>query len=673
MPVEKIEPGTPESQSADLRADNLARLKALFPELLTERQVDGRTVPAVNVDVLKSLVGDATVTDADEKYGLNWHGKRAARQLALTPSTGTLRPCRDESVDWDTTQNLMIEGDNLEVLKLLQKSYAGKVKLIYIDPPYNTGKDFVYPDNFQDSIKNYLELTGQVEGGRKIVSNTEASGRFHTDWLSMIYPRLLIARNLLRPDGVALISIDDREQASLKFACNEVFGEENFVGTIVWKGATDNNPTQIAIEHEYLLCYSKSKDLVDGVWKNASEDAKQALLNEYKRLKGMLGGDADAIQSELRAFIKVHREALAAVTHYDRVDEDGVYTGSRKVHNPKPGGYVYDVPHPRTNKPCVPPVNGYRYPEPRMLELIVAKRILFGEDETQIVQIKEYLEDYEGKLSSVIHLDSRTGSNELNAMFGVQKLFSNPKPVALLKSLFEFIAKPGDLVVDFFAGSGTTAQALMELNRADGEPRRYVLVQLPEKLSADDKDQKVGAAFCAQIGKPLTIAELTKERLRRAGERLRTAGPAVVGDVGFRVFKLDGSNLKGWAPKKAELAQSLLDHLEHVDAGRSDEDVLYELLLKLGLDLCVPILSQTIAGKTVHAIGGGVLMTCLDKAITAAEAEPLALGIAAWRKALDPAGDVTCVFRDSAFENDVAKTNVAAILEQHGIAKVRSL
>ncbi len=673
MAVEKIEPGAPESQSADLRAENLARLKALFPELVTERQLDGRTVPAVNVDVLKSLVGDSTVTDADEKYGLNWHGKRAARQLALTPSTGTLRPCRDESVDWDTTQNLMIEGDNLEVLKLLQKSYAGKVKLIYIDPPYNTGKDFVYPDNFQDSIKNYLELTGQVEGGRKIASNTEASGRFHTDWLSMIYPRLLIARNLLRADGVVLISIDDREKASLKFACNEVFGEENFVGTIIWKGATDNNPTRIAIEHEYLLCYSREKDSVDGVWKNSSEDAKEALLKEYVRLKAMLGSDVESIQAELRGFIKVHREALAAVTHYDRVDENGVYTGSRKVHNPKPGGYVYDVPHPTTKRPCVPPVNGYRYPEPRMLELIEAKRILFGEDDSQIVQIKEYLEDYEGKLSSVVHLDSRTGSNELNAMFGVQKLFSNPKPVALLRSLFEFIAKPGDLVLDFFAGSGTTAQAVMELNRADGKNRRYVLVQLPERLSPDDKDQKVGAAFCSQIGKPLTIAELTKERLRRAGQRLRELEPALVGDVGFRVFKLDSSNLKNWASTSAGLEQSLLDHLDHIDPDRTDADLLYELLLKLGLDLCVPIQTRVVANKAIHAIGGGVLIACLDKLITAGESEPLALGVVEWRKELDPAGDVTCVFRDSAFENDVAKTNLAAILEQHGIAKVRSL
>lgn len=271
MAVEKIEPGAPESQSADLRAENLARLKALFPELVTERQVDGRTLPAVNVDVLKSLVGDFTVTDADEKYGLNWHGKRAARQLALTPSTGTLRPCREESVDWDTTQNLMIEGDNLEVLKLLQKSYAGKVKLIYIDPPYNTGKDFVYPDNFQDSIKNYLELTGQVEGGRRISSNTEASGRFHTDWLSMIYPRLRVARNLLTDDGVIFVSIDSTEVANLRMLMNEIFGEECFVIDLIWRkrdGAP--NDRNIGSVHEHILVYGKL--LAEGSSRTVAED-----------------------------------------------------------------------------------------------------------------------------------------------------------------------------------------------------------------------------------------------------------------------------------------------------------------------------------------------------------------------------------------------------------------
>ena len=229
--MKKIEATSPEAQSADITAENIAQLKALFPEFLTE-SANG---VAINVDVLKQLVGDAVVTDAEEKYGLNWHGKRRARQIALTPSTGTLRPCPEESVDWDTTQNLMIEGDNLEVLKLLQKSYAGKVKLIYIDPPYNTGKDFVYPDNFQDNIKNYLELTGQLEGGKKISSNTEASGRFHTDWLNMMYPRIRTAKNLLKDDGLILISCDETESDNIKRICDEIFGEENFVERIVWK------------------------------------------------------------------------------------------------------------------------------------------------------------------------------------------------------------------------------------------------------------------------------------------------------------------------------------------------------------------------------------------------------------------------------------------------------
>jgi adenine-specific DNA-methyltransferase len=668
-PMQKLEANSPEAQSADLVAANIEQLKALFPELITE----GANGVAVNVDVLKTLVGDQTATDAEEKYGLNWHGKRRARQLALTPSTGTLRPCPNESVDWDTTKNLMIEGDNLEVLKLLQKSYAGKVKLIYIDPPYNTGKDFVYPDNFQDTIKSYLQLTGQLEGGQKISSNTDASGRFHTDWLSMVYPRLKLARGLLRNDGVILISIDDRELANLRAVCNEVFGEENLIGVVVWKGATDNNPTQIAVEHEYILCYCRSKEFVDGIWKNKSEDAKQVLLEEYERLSGMLGNKPDDIQRELRGFIRTHRESLAAVTHYDRVDEEGVYTGSRKVHNPKPGGYKYDVEHPVTKRVCVRPVNGYRYPEPRMKELIAAKRILFGEDETQIVQIKEYLADYEGKLSSVVQLDSRTGSNELNTMFGVQKLFSNPKPVALLKGIFEFIAKPGDLVLDFFAGSGSTAQAILELNALDAGARRYALVQLPEPLDPEDKDQRVGSDFCDSIGKPRTIAELTKERLRLVAAKLQQDTPATHGDVGFKVFKLDQSNLRAWQPNVASLEASLFAHQDHLLEGRTESDVLYELLLKLGIDLCVGIEQRNVQGKAVHAVGGGVLMACLATSISATEVEAVALGIVNWHKELAPAGETTCVFRDSAFADDVAKTNMAAILNQHGIQNVRSL
>jgi len=248
--MEKLTLADPETRSADLLVENIERLKALFPEVVTE----GADGPAINADVLKALVGDQTVTDAEEKYGLNWHGKRRARQLALTPSTGTLRPCPKDSVDWDTTQNLMIEGDNLEVLKLLQKSYAGKVKLMYIDPPYNTGKDFVYPDNFQDNIKNYLELTGQVEGGQKISSNTEASGRFHTDWLNMMYPRLKLARNVLREDGVLLISIDDREIENLRRVCSEIFGEENFIACMTWEKSRKNDAKLISVGMNTSSC-----------------------------------------------------------------------------------------------------------------------------------------------------------------------------------------------------------------------------------------------------------------------------------------------------------------------------------------------------------------------------------------------------------------------------------
>ena len=269
-----------EAQSADLVADNIAQLKALFPELVTETVKDGQTVTALNVDVLKGLIGDTSVTDAEEKYGLNWHGKRRARQIALTPSTGTLRPCPEESVDWDSTQNLMIEGDNLEVLKLLQKSYAGKVKLIYIDPPYNTGKDFVYPDNFQDNIKNYLELTGQVEGGAKISSNTEASGRFHTDWLNMMYPRLKLSQTLLANDGAVFVSIADHEIHNLRAFVDEIFGAENFIATVIWHkmDSPKNSAVHLSEDHDYIVIYAKNSD----EWRPCALPRTEEMVARYK-------------------------------------------------------------------------------------------------------------------------------------------------------------------------------------------------------------------------------------------------------------------------------------------------------------------------------------------------------------------------------------------------------
>lgn len=639
--MEKLTAASPEAQSADLVAGNIEQLKALFPELLTE----GKDGVAVNVDVLKALVGDANVTDADEKYGLNWHGKRRARQLALTPSTGTLRPCPEDSVDWDTTQNLMIEGDNLEVLKLLQKSYAGKVKLIYIDPPYNTGKDFVYPDNFQDNIKNYLELTGQVEGGQRISSNTEASGRFHTDWLNMMYPRLKLARNLLKDNGFIFISIDDGEVGNLRRACDEIFGEENFVAQLVWKSRVSEDTrakTGVSTDHEYIVCYSRG----DQVALRGSEKDIDKFSNPDNDPRGpWRSADLTGLAT------KESRPNL----HYDLID-------------PKTG----------INYGC--PQKGWRYERSTMSQKIDEGRILFPSNGDGRPRHKLFLNEmrslYKNMSSVITEFSTADGTRDVNSLLG-SGVFSFPKPTGLVASIIEQATEAEEIILDFFAGSGTLGHATLLRNAADSSNRRFVLVQLPEPLDPTTADQKVASDFCDKLGKPRTIAELTKERLRRAAAKVKADNPMSAGDTGFRVFKLDTSNIRAWNPKPDDLEATLFDHQDHLLEGRSEADVLYELLLKLGLDLCVPIEKRSIEGLDVHAVGGGVLLACLAEKITREQVESLAQGIIAWHKELPPAGpagkESTCVFRDSAFADDVAKTNLAAILEQQGIQNVRSL
>ena len=649
--MQKIEAHAPEAQSADLIGDNIAKLKALFPELLTET---GKGT-AINVDVLKAMVGDATATDADEKYGLNWHGKRRARQIALTPSTGTLRPCPEESVDWDSTQNLMIEGDNLEVLKLLQKSYAGKVKLIYIDPPYNTGNDFVYPDNFQDSIKNYLELTGQIKDGTKIRSNTESSGRFHTDWLNMIYPRLRLARNLLRDDGVIFVSIDDREKTSLIAVMQEIFGDENFVATFVWKrrtGAMDS-VNNVSTDHEYVVCYAKSS-----VSLNGESRTFEKYMNPDNDIRGPWIADN-----------------LSAA---------------------KPGGDTYyAIVDPTTGNEYLPPKGRYwPYSRATMKEKIAEGKIIFPKTSSGSPLLKRFQKEAKSLVQPVStwiapsseksKSSSETtiwrvghtseGTKTIKELFD-EKIFSYAKPLSLLDALIlqGTASNEPEIVLDFFAGSATTGHALMLRNAMDGGNRRFILVQLPEPVSPDIEEQKTAAAFCDQLKKPRTIAELSKERLRRAGTRIKGDNPLFTGDTGFRVFKLDHSNIKVWKPSPDSLEQSLIDHLDHIVSGRTEQDVFYEILLKLGLDLCVSIDTKTIASKAVQFVGGGALITCLATSISATEVEELALGIIAWRTTLAPASDSTCVFLDSAFSEDVTKSNLAAILAQHGIGTVRSL
>lgn len=635
-PIKPFTADDPEARSADLLAGNVEQLKTIFPEAFTEGKID--------FEVLRQLLG-GTVEEREEKYGLNWHGKRKARQLALTPSTGTLRPCPEESVEWESTQHLMIEGDNLEVLKLLQKSYSGKVKLIYIDPPYNTGKDFVYPDNFQDNIKNYLELTGQVEGGRKISSNTEASGRFHTDWLNMMYPRLKLARNLLRDDGVIFISIDDNELSDLRKVCDELFGEENFQVNISWQKryTRSNNTVDFTTVVEHLVVYSKSDNFI---------------VNLLERTK-----EAD--------------------DRYSNPDNDprGPWKGASFLNPATPQqrpNLCYPIRNPKTNQVTNPISNAWRRSRSEFERLQADDRLYWGFDGKQpLPAIKMYLA--EARNLTPINFwehsyagNTDDGTKNLQAILG-EKVFDNPKPIQLIGRVIEHGSDDTSIVLDFFAGSGTTGHAVMAQNAIDGGTRRYILVQLPEPLDPENKDQKVAANFCDQHGKPRTIAEITKERLRRAAKKIKEENPRFHGDLGFRVFKLDSSNIRTWEPDPHDLEASLFNSIEHLKADRSEADILYELLLKLGHDLCVPIEKRIYAGKAVHSVGGGVLLVCLATLVTREEVEPLAQGIVAWHGELAPAGDTTCVFRDSAFADDVAKTNLAAILQQHGLEIIRSL
>ena len=661
----------PESKSADVVAANIEQLKSLFPEAFTEGRID--------FEALKGLLG-GTVDEREEKYGLNWLGKRRARQIALTPSTGTLRPCPEESVDWETTQNLMIEGDNLEVLKLLQKSYAGKVKLIYIDPPYNTGKDFVYPDNFQDNIKNYLELTGQVDGeGRKLSSNTEASGRFHTDWLNMVYPRLKLARGLLRQDGFIVVSIDDSELGNLRSALNEVMGEENFVAVLVFDRNRKNDAKLFSVGHEYIVVYACNKALLSegNTRLRSKKDGIEEIRDEFERLRKRHHDDWTEVAKGLREYYATFEEddPRSPLARYTKVDERGPFRTDGDPSWPGGGGPRYDVPHPVTGEACKVPSRGWVWPTyDRMKEEIDRGDIAFGPDASTIPAVRRNLFDKDEQvMRSVMFSYAQKASQDFAKLFDGRKVFDNPKSYIDLERLVDYLSAEGDIVVDFFAGSGTTAHGVMLSNRGANNPRRFITVQLPEPLDSDDKDQKAAAGLCDELGKPRTLAEITKERLRRVGKILKDENPLFVSDLGFRVFKLDSTNIRAWDPDRDDLSQSLLDSIEHLKPDRAEQDILFELLLKLGLELTVPIEQRTIAGKAVHSIGVGSLMVCLAPKISREEVEPLAHGIVSWRKELAPAGEAQVVFRDSAFADDVAKSNLTAILRQYGLENVRSL
>jgi len=538
--IKKLNLNDPETKSADVVSTNIEALKALFPEAFEEGRID--------FEVLKQLLG-GTVDERDEKYGLNWHGKRRARQIALTPSTGTLLPCPEESVDWETTQNLMIEGDNLEVLKLLQKSYTGKAKLIYIDPPYNTGNDFVYPDDFRDSIANYLELTGQIEGNRKITSNTETSGRFHTDWLNMAYPRLKLARNLLREDGIIIVSVDDVEFPNVRRLLDDIFGEENFLATLVFDRNRKNDAKYFSVGHEYMCVYAKNEQKLSDqkIIFRGEKDGVEGLKEEFERLKALHDANWDKVRDGILEFYATFAEddPRQPLTRFRKVDARGPYRDDGNINWPGGNGPRYEVLHPNTKLPCKLPTSGWRYPtKERFWEEVEKGRVVFGGDETTVPRVRTNLfENSDQVMISVHYSYAQTAANQFNSLFGGIRVFDNPKPVIDISRLISYLCEPDDLVVDFFAGSGTTGHAVIAENANKNVSRRYILVQLPEPLDLEQLDQKVAAEFCAAIGKPANIAEITKERLRRSAQKVRADNPMFAGDTGFRVFKLSSSNI----------------------------------------------------------------------------------------------------------------------------------
>lgn len=665
--MQNIDADSPEAKSADLVAENIARLKALFPELVTE----GEHGASLNVDVLKQLVGDQTVTDADEKYGLNWFGKRKARQLALTPSLGTLRPAPEESVDWETTQNLMIEGDNLEVLKLLQKSYAGKVKLIYIDPPYNRDADVIYPDDYSEPVKNYQILTGQIDSdGRRLTSANEEDGRYHTKWLNMMYPRLKLGKDLLREDGLILISCDEKELANIRGMMDEVFGEENFIGQWNWfKSATPPNLSlKIKRNIEYVLGYERNRSSTrySGIRKHSSSDDPLTKPQNSTKVLEFQPGQLEIVNGE-----DFYRKGTYGTARFpnELLDDLHIENG--------------------TNTNMVRFKNRFVWTQGKLEEEVASGTRVRANAASLVLSYKK--QDYSEEIPPNL-IDDRVGvetteesAKDLANLLDQRNVFEYPKPVSLIKYLISFIPNSGGIVMDFFAGSGTTGHAIYEINSfSQGkDATRYILVQLPEPLDIDKKDQRTAAEYCDKIGTPRNIAELTKERLRRAGAKLKAENPDWKGDTGFRVFKLDSSNLRAWDPDRDNLEQTLLDHAEHVKPDRTENDLLYELLLKLGLDLCVPMekrhgtgLDSRLRGNdglVVHSVGGGVLMACLAADIGRNDVEALAQGIVAWHKEQAPVGETTCVFRDSAFPDEASKANMTAILEQAGITHVRSL
>jgi len=639
----------PEPEKLALSSLDVAELKRqelaeLFPEVRTE---GGK----IDFERLKAVLGE--VVDAGrERYGMNWPGKAECMRTIQAPSMGTLLPMPDESVDWDTTENVIIEGDNLEVLKLLQKSYLGKVKMVYIDPPYNTGNDFIYPDNYTESLQTYLEFTGQVDSeGRKFGTNADSAGRFHSRWLTMLYPRLFLARNLLRDDGIACISIDDGELHNLIHICNEVFGAENFLATIVLKNkaGAGAKPKGFIEVHEYIVCFAKRREAIFGISLPMSPE-QQKLYNkrdEHFATRGPYG-----------------TWALGTTSMGDRPNlRFPILHGGEEIW----------------------PEKQWLWSKERVAEAQQKNELVFNKmkDGRWSVRFKRYLKDDNGAENTSTPTTvwdgpyTHQGTKDCDELFG-SRVFTFPKPVALIRKLLELNFQSGDsndeeIILDFFAGSGTTGQAVIEANLSDGNRRKFLLVQLPEPLDADSSDAKDAIRLCDELGVPHNIAELTKERLRRAIAKVAshatgTLTPeAELSFLGFRSFRLDASNFIPWdgtASNDAEqLAKQLKLGIDHTRGDRTPQDLLFEVLLKSWGEpaLSLKVGEETIEGVRVFSIAEGAFLICLEEKVSLQ-----------FIRALAARKPDRVVMRESAFAgNDQLKTNAVQTFKSQGVTSFK--
>lgn len=632
--------------TVDITDSNIEKIGQLFPNCLTERIVgykdiirpDGTKEPIVeqviDFDMLRQELSKEIVEGPQERYQFSWPDKKKAIRLASTPSSMTLRPCRKESIDFDNTENLYIEGDNLEVLKLLREDYLGKVKFIYIDPPYNTGKDFLYDDDYTIEAETYENESGQKDDkGNRLYANTENNGRFHTDWLNMIYPRLKVAKDLLANDGVMFISIDEHEYDNLRKVVVDIFGNPNFIGTIILQTATDNNPGQLKIEHEYVLVVCKNRKAL-GNW-SALNPKIELIAKQYSSLKEELSSP-EQIQVALRKWIKENKDLLKGVTHYDNVDNKGVFHDG-DIANTVFGGYKYDIIHPKTGKVCKMPEKGYRFPEETMREMLDNEDIMFGPDENTLPKPKIRIEDARELMRSVIYEDGRASTKHFEKMMA-RDIFQNPKSEVIISRFIDFICDDNDIVLDFFSGSGTTAESVFisGLNKR----LKFILVQLPEDLdqsiiSASSKAKTTmrnAIAFLDSIGKPHTICEIGKERIRRAGKQIlseqniegdndgglfASSEPSRSIDIGFRVLKLDSSNMNEVYYRPEEFSDQLIKE-DNVKEDRTPEDLLFQVMLECNLPLSAKITTEKIAGKEVFSVNNGYLIACFDEDVNEA-------------------------------------------------------